>query len=350
MKIKVFILLFLFLLISCKPRIFEVSKKYSIIVDTILTDQISIRAILIDENKVWFASDKNRVGFYDLITNIKSEYTLAQDSLSLEFRSIAQTSESILVLSIANPAILFKINKKDFTVKLVYQENNEKVFYDSMQFWNNQEGIAVGDPTEDCFSIITTRDGGDSWQKMTCDKLPKLAEGEAFFAASNSNIVIKGSKTFIVSGGKKSRLYESKDQGFTWKVSETPIIQGEAMSGIFSADFYNEKIGFAVGGNYEKQSDNAANKIFTFDGGETWKIAAPNQSFGYASCVQFIPNTKGKQLITSGPSGVFYSEDQGSNWEKIISDNDLHTIRFQNDSTAFAAGKNKMIRIHFRKL
>ena len=350
MKIKVFILLFLFLLISCKPRIFEVSKKYSIIVDTILTDQISIRAILIDENKVWYASDKNRVGFYDLITNIKSEHTLAKDSLSLEFRSIAQTSESILVLSIANPAILFKINKKDFTVKLVYQENNEKVFYDSMQFWNNQEGIAIGDPTEDCFSIITTRDGGDSWQKMTCDKLPKFAEGEAFFAASNSNIVIKGSKTFIVSGGKKSRLYESKDQGFTWKVSDTPIIQGETMTGIFSADFYNEKIGFAVGGNFEKQSNNAANKIFTFDGGETWKIAAQNQSFGYASCVQFIPNTKGKQLITSGTSGVFYSEDQGSNWEKIISDNDLHTIRFQNDSIAFAAGKNKMIRIHFRKL
>ncbi len=349
MKIKVFILLFLFLLISCKPRIFEVSKKYSIIVDTLLTDQISIRAILIDQNKVWYAADKNRVGFYDLNTNIKSEYILVKDSLSFEFRSIAQTSESILVLSIANPAILFKINKKDFTVKLVYQENNEKVFYDSMQFWNDQEGIAIGDPTEDCFSIITTRDGGDSWQKMTCDKLPKLAEGEAFFAASNSNIVIKGSKTFIVSGGKKSRLYTSEDLGITWEVSDTPIIQGEAMMGIFSADFYDKKTGFVVGGNYEKQSDNTANKAITFDGGETWKLVAPNQSFGYASCVQFMPNKKGRTLITSGPSGVFYSDDQGLNWEEIISDNDLHTIRFQNDSTAFAAGKNKMIRIHFKK-
>ena len=349
MKIKVFILLFLFLLISCKPRIFEVSKKYSIIVDTLLTDQISIRAILIDQNKVWYAADKNRVGFYDLNTNIKSEYTLVKDSLSFEFRSIAQTSESILVLSIANPAVLFKINKKDFTVKLVYQENNEKVFYDSMQFWNDQEGIAIGDPTEDCFSIITSRDGGDSWQKMTCYKLPKLAEGEAFFAASNSNIVIKGSTTFVVSGGKKSRLFTSEDKGVTWEVSDTPIIQGEAMTGVFSADFYDKKIGFAVGGNYEKQYDNAANKAITFDGGKIWKLVAPNQSFGYASCVQFMPYKNGKTLITSGPSGVFYSDDQGSNWEKIISDNDLHTIRFQNDSTAFAAGKNKMIRIHFRK-
>jgi hypothetical protein len=30
-------------------------------------------------------------------------------------------------------------------VKLVYQENHEKVFFDSMQFWNNKEGIAMGD-------------------------------------------------------------------------------------------------------------------------------------------------------------------------------------------------------------
>jgi hypothetical protein len=34
-------------------------------------------------------------------------------------------------------------------VKLVYQDH-EKVFFDSMQFWNNKEGIAMGDPIADC--------------------------------------------------------------------------------------------------------------------------------------------------------------------------------------------------------
>jgi hypothetical protein len=35
-------------------------------------------------------------------------------------------------------------SKEEKKVKLVYQEN-QKVFFDSMQFWNNKEGIAMGD-------------------------------------------------------------------------------------------------------------------------------------------------------------------------------------------------------------
>ena len=88
-------------------------------------------------------------------TKKKWESKITKDTLQFEFRSIAQTSEAVFVLSVANPAVLYKISKKDLTTTLVYQENNEKVFYDSMQFWNNKEGIAIGDPTEDCFSIIT---------------------------------------------------------------------------------------------------------------------------------------------------------------------------------------------------
>ena len=121
------------------------------------------------------------------------------------------------------------------------------------------------------------------------------------------------------------------------------------MTGIFSTDFYNENAGFAVGGNYEKQEDNAANKAVTSDGGKTWKLTGINQAFGYTSCVQFIPGKKGKELVTIGTSGVFYSKDQGETWKKILEDKDLYTIRFQNGRTAFAAGRNKIIRINFKK-
>lgn len=327
----------------------QISPVKSITSEVLLEDKISIRAILIDENKVWYAADKNRFGFYDLITKKREERKIVQDTLQLEFRSAAQTSEAVFVLSVANPALLYKINKKDLTHKLVYQEKNEKVFYDSMQFWNGKEGIAVGDPTEACFSLLITRDGGNSWRKTTCENLPKLADGEAFFAASNTNIIIKGNKTFVVSGGIKSRIFVSKDKGATWAVYNTPIIQGQSMTGIFSADFYNEKQGFAVGGNYEKPLDNAANKAITVNGGKTWELKGINEAFGYASCVQFVPGKKGKEIVTVGASGVFYSEDTGTTWRKILEDNDLHTIQFQNDGTAFAAGRNKIIRINFKK-
>lgn len=109
----------------------------------------------------------------------------------------------MFLLSVANPALLYSVDKKDKKVKLVYKEINPKVFYDSMQFWNDKEGIAIGDPTEDTFSIIVTRDGGETWTKILSDKLPTNAVGEAAFAASNTNIVIKGNDTWLVSGGKK---------------------------------------------------------------------------------------------------------------------------------------------------
>jgi hypothetical protein len=46
---------------------------------------------------------------------------------------------------VANPALLYQVSKKNLKPRLTYQENN-KSFYDSMKFWNNKEGIAMGDP------------------------------------------------------------------------------------------------------------------------------------------------------------------------------------------------------------
>ena len=121
------------------------------------------------------------------------------------------------------------------------------------------------------------------------------------------------------------------------------------MTGIFSADFFNENIGIIVGGNYEEQSDNAANKAITFNAGKTWNLISSNEGFGYASCVQFVPNSKGNKLVSVGTTGLFYSENQGTFWEKLVEDKELYTIRFQNDTFAYAAGKNKLICINFNK-
>jgi photosystem II stability/assembly factor-like uncharacterized protein len=119
------------------------------------------------------------------------------------------------------------------------------------------------------------------------------------------------------------------------------------MTGIFSADFLNEKTGIIVGGNYDAQSDNNANKAITFDGGQTWKLVGINQGFGYASCVQFVPNTNGKSILCVGTTGIYSSTNQGENWNKLSDDKDLFTIRFQDSNTAFLAGKNKLVRMKF---
>lgn len=320
----------------------------SVEIDTLLLEKLSIRALEIDKDKVWYAANNGNYGYLSLNGGKNFVGNIVKDTLKLEFRSMAQTKDHVFVLSVGNPGLLYRISKNQTEVQLVYQDKGEKVFYDAMQFWNDTEGIAVGDPTDDCFSLIITRDGGQTWTKTSCEQLPKLADGEAFFAASNTNIIIKGNRTWIVSGGKKSRAFYSDDRGKSWQVTETPIVQGSAMTGIFSADFYNENIGFATGGDYEKPQQNFGNKIITLDGGKTWNLIAENVGFGYGSCVQFVPGSNGNELVTVGASGVYYSYNQGKNWNKIADYKDLFTIRFVDPKTAIAAGNKKIIRIKFK--
>lgn len=346
-KIILFIVVSI-LLGSCKSKD-RITKNYftSVAIDTLLQDKISIRALVLDNEKVWYAADKSRFGYIDLKLNQKKEIQIPNEKNS-EFRSISQTNKYVFILSVANPALLYRISKEDLSYELVYQEKHEKVFYDSMQFWNDLEGIAIGDPIEGCFSVITTQDGGTTWQKTLSDQLPQLAEGEAAFAASNTNIVIKENCTWLVSGGKSARVFFSDDKGKSWSVNETPMVQGKQMTGIFTADFYDSKVGFISGGNYEVLTQNFDNKAVTRDGGKTWQLVAQNQGFGYASCVQYIPKSKGKELVSVGASGLFYSNDGGNSWKQFSTDGSLYTIRFLNASTAIAAGKNKLILIRLK--
>lgn len=339
------VLLFLF---SCAKKVDFQSHFLNVNVKTIHEEPMSSRAILIDKDIIWYAATDGKFGSIHLNDNTKYNSFFIKDSLKPEFRSIAQTTDNIFILSVANPALLIKINKKSKAIKLVYEEKNEKVFYDSMQFLDDSFGIALGDPMNSCFSIITTNDGGNTWNKTPCDKLPKVEEGEGAFAASNTNLILKGNSIFTVSGGLKSRVFVSNDKGNTWNVYNTPIIQGKVMTGIFTADFYDEKIGVIAGGNYENQNDNSANKAITFDGGKTWNLIAQNEGFGYASCIQFVPGKKGNELVCIGATGLHYSYDKGKTWTKMLDDKDLLTIRFINDKSAIATGKNRIVRLDFQ--
>tara|TARA_R110002049_G_scaffold329_7_gene1837 strand:- start:10607 stop:11653 length:1047 start_codon:yes stop_codon:yes gene_type:complete len=335
--------LILFILGSCAEK--EEIRKYTTVeVETIYTDSLSFRAIqIMDGGNLAFAANKGAFGLVDLRTNKVRMNIQKYDSILPEFRAIAQNDADFFMLSVGNPALLYKTGDSG-GMELVYKEEDDEVFYDAMTFWNNQEGIAVGDSMNGCLSIIISRDGGTTWNKLPCSSLPKSEAGEGAFAASNTNIKVLGNKTWIAT--TSGNVYYSQDKGLTWTVTKSPVESSEPTQGIFSIDFYDENIGFVFGGDYTRPEINSANKAITTDGGRTWKMVANEKLPNFRSCVQFMPNSKGKSIIALGFNGIAYSHDSGENW-KQLSDESFYTLRFLNDTIAYAAGKNRIAKLIF---
>jgi photosystem II stability/assembly factor-like uncharacterized protein len=349
---KVCEILLLIVLVSCNQETKKiVTNKRApftgVISETLMSASMSVRAITLDKNKVWFATDKGTYGYCNFDKSKNYVGKVEFNSIKPHFRAIAQNSTSIFLVSTDKPSVIYKIEKEENKISKVFEDTNPTAFYNGIQFWIEYEGITMGDPKNQCLSLVVTRDGGLTWDKVDCSNVPKTAEGEAGFAASNSSLIVKGDNTWVVTGGTKARVFFSKDKGKTWSVHDTPMIQGKSMAGIFSADFYNDSIGIIAGGDYENQNNNTKNKALTINSGQSWSLLADGQGFGYSSCIQFVPESGGILIVSVGPQGIYFSNDIGGFWKKISNDTDLHTIRFVDERNAIAAGKNKIVKLKF---
>jgi photosystem II stability/assembly factor-like uncharacterized protein len=334
MRYFIFVVL-ISLVISCNKN-YQPRASVSISIEKFKMDSTSIRAIeIVNDSSLVYAGSNGDIGIITASGKLNATKSIKTDTIKPHFRALAYTKKAMFALSIANPALLYKYEKGE--IEIVYKEEHEKVFYDAMKFFDELNGIAMGDPTDDCLSILITRDGGNSWGKIPCENLPKIEEGEAAFAASNTNIAIVGENAWIVTGGKKARVFNTPDMGLTWKVYDTPIVQGKETTGIYTTHFYSEKQGIICGGNYLDKFGNSANKALTFNGGKTWQVVAENKRPKYVSCVQYIPETEGKELIAVSTNGIFYSNNQGRNWSKV-SDESFYTVRIFDKNTAWLSG------------
>lgn len=312
--------------------------------ELLYSGKINSRAIYLDKNKIWLGMNQGRFGIFDLQTKNFQIFSSKIISEKTEIRSIAGNKNFVFLLPVGNPANLVKIDKTSLDEKLVYQEIHEKAFYDSMHFGENGMAFAMGDPTDSCLSFIRSNNNGESWEKISCKSLPTVQIGEAAFAASNSTLKIIKNKIILVSGGKNARVFISQNQGENFEVFDTPIIHGETMTGIFSMDFYDENLGIVAGGNYENQHLNFGNLASTKDGGKTWKLVSEGEGPGYISCIQYVPKSKGKKLVSAGGTGIYFSKNSGESWEKISDRKDIYAIKFLDKKTFIGAGNKVLVK------
>jgi photosystem II stability/assembly factor-like uncharacterized protein len=255
-----------------------------------------------------------------------------------DFRDIhAFDATTAVIIAIDAPAYILRTVDGGQSWKAVYENKKQGMFLDALEFWNEQAGIVIGDPIDGKIFIARTFDGGASWKEIPDHYKPRADSGEAFFAASGTNIaVLDKDEAVFVSGGLRSRIF-IRDQ-----VIDLPMIQGKETTGANSVavmDAAKRKGGktlLVVGGDFSNPKSDSLNCFFSNDRGRTWK-APRKPPHGYRSCVVYLSE---KHLITCGPTGVDYSFDGGHTWQ-LISKEGFHACGIaRNGAAIFLVGND----------
>ena len=307
-------------------------------IETILNDKISIRALEVYDHKVWYSGTDSKFGFVDL-KDYKNQKQILLSEKKLQFRTLAQDKSSFYAINIESPAYFFKIDKKNLKYKTVFSDTAKTAFYDALHFVNDKLAYTFSDADQDHLLKLAVYKNGQ-WGMFKNNV--ELNEGEAAFAASNTNIASSKKYLWIATGGKASRIIRMDLKTEKLEVFKTPFIQGESSQGMYSIDFYDDQFGVAVGGDYTKQEANINNIATTNDGGETWHIQASGQNAGYTTCVKIKPGSKGKEMIAVGDKHISYSSDFGKSWKKISDEKGFFVCKWIDGNHIALAGNSRI--------
>lgn len=306
----------------------------------------SLRGLsVVSNNVIWVSGDKGTVG-RSLNAGKNWKWITVRGFEKMEFRDIeAFDGNMAIILSVGEPGYILKTVDGGETWKTVYENHEKGIFLDAMDFVNGH-GLVIGDPIDNKVFIAETKDGGSSWNKWSSNT-PLADSGEAFFAASGTNIRLfdKG-KFFLVSGGTRSRLFTENG------ITQLPIIQGKETTGANSIAVYDEgkqkgsKKIIVAGGDFNADSSAYLNCFYSNDGGSSWK-APSTPPHGYRSCIEFLSK---RDILSCGLTGVDYSSDGGKTFE-LISKESFHVCRIAKAGSAvFLAGNNgKVGRLVFKQ-
>jgi photosystem II stability/assembly factor-like uncharacterized protein len=224
---------------------------------------------------------------------------------------------------------------------LQFQNRRAAAFFDCMAFWNRARGLAISDPVDGRFLVVTTEDGGRTWKESDAAGMPAALAGEGAFAASGTCVAAEGASDawFGTGGPAGARVFRTRDGGRAWEVSATPLATGKA-AGVFSLTLWGARSGAAVGGDYTLEKESAGNAAVTEDGGKSWRAAVERRPAGYRSGVARVPGTRGPTLIAVGPSGSDYSTDGGRTWTPLGAEG-FHAVSVaRGGEAAWAVGEN----------
>lgn len=257
----------------------------------------------------------------------------------LLFRDVeARSGREAVVLAIGpgDASRIYRTTDAGATWTATFVNDDPAAFYDCLAFYpGGTKGLALSDPVDGKFRILSTDDAGRSWRVLPNDGMP-AAPTEAGFAASGDCLVTAGRTAYFGSGGGASRVFRSDDFGLTWTATDSTIPAGDA-AGVFALAFRTPRDGVAVGGDFAEPTDGVDAVAVTRDG-KTWRNAGDLQHL--AEDAAYLP-TRGHPLLVTGESGdvrgTSISFDGGRSWRHLSTDG-YHALDCTEDGSCWAAG------------
>jgi photosystem II stability/assembly factor-like uncharacterized protein len=281
----------------------------------------------------------------------------ATDGATLDFRGVQAWNAETAIVMASGPgekSRLYKTVDGCKTWKLLFKNpDSPDGFFDSIYFPRMQSlhrvhegfGLLIGDPVNGMLAVYETRDGGDSWTRLSDSVLKASALESGAFAASNSCISGFGGSTFhFVVGGKggsyslqldyrgKWWLNDASTLSRTWTKHNLPMAHNAESAGAFSLaervwisdndrsatrpqDLRLQEV--SVGGDYTKPNESSGSAAWSAND-QHW-TASTTPPHGFRSAVQWSDALK--LWITVGTNGSDISRDDGKTWQPLDNGN-----------------------------
>lgn len=208
-------------------------------------------------------------------------------------------------------------------------------FINGVHFFDENVGIAFGDPVGTEFEMYRTINGGTTWTAIPGASIPNPLNGEYGYNGGN---MFYGNSAWLPT--TKGRILKSTNQGSTWTVSQGPLTDfGAALPAQSGRLSFSD----ANNGCLLKTSGTEASPVYTFyttsNGGTTW--TAGSTFTGTYRVLTYVPGTTTLVATSAGSaSGSAFSNDNGTNWTTIDSGEQRGIAAFFDGSTGWCAGFN----------